>query len=270
MKYYFYRMYRITSVCDEKEVVFQDVIQSEDRESAKKYITDKHGKAPFRKPKNCKADDFYYYLADSDKYWYDYHHRIYHIKCSACGKEIEIEGEKNLYLHKNRYGDYCSAECKNTYTKRMDELREKNNPWISEDDHFLVPAKSRSCLVGYIYRITNKRTEKSYIGKTRKPALFRWWQHLKVDDKFERNDITDLLFEVLEIVEYDPELESDAQYEDGEDKMSRREMFYITHYNTIREGYNSMLETSKADESMLDNYQLSLELEFDDHTDRRK
>ena len=115
-----------------------------------------------------------------------------------------------------------------------------------------------------IYRITNKKTLKSYIGKTKKPPLFRWWQHLKVQNKFEQSDITDLVFEVLEIVTYEKELESDNIYKDGEDKMARREMFYITHFNTVDEGYNTIIETSKVDPIIGNDYQLSLKLEFDE------
>lgn len=267
--YYFYRVYEYNEdYYNDKEVIYQDVLKCENREQAKKMIVDKHGNNSFRKPKQLKVGDKWYWLTDSHEFYYKKYHDIYHIKCDCCGKEIDVK-KKELYHLKNFCGEFCCEDCKDKYTKEFMLNYQKNNPWIDESDHELVEkyVSDKRHLAGYIYRITNKKTMKSYIGKTTKPPLFRWWQHLKNGRDFEHgNDIANLLFEVIEVVTYDKELEKD-KYSSKEDKLSHREMFYITHNNTYNEdfGYNKMVEKSKVDDDkyfeVYGDFQLTLNLE---------
>ena len=253
--YYFYRLFEIDENM-QRQLITDDVICCDTREDAKKHIIELHGNYPFRKPKYSNHKDKYYYLAESNSYWYKYHHEQYEYRCDVCGKEVIIHGEKNLYPLKNKYGQYCSEHCKKIHTQKMLEIKKQECPWINENDHILVKDKDKN-LVGYIYRITNKHSLKSYIGKTIKPPLFRWWQHLKSDCKFERDNISDLVFEVLEIVTYDKNIES-SLYKSGEEKLARREMFYITHFDTKDHGFNVMIEKSK----IINDYQLELNLQI--------
>lgn len=273
INYYFYRMYERDDIYIKgKNVIYQDVIKCENRNKAKQIIIDKHGDYPFRKPKSKDNDiNNWYWLTNSDEFYYKKYHDIYHIVCDNCGKEIDVES-RELYYLKNFCGEYCCEECKKEYTKKYIENYKNQNPWISENDHTKLVDKYindyGTKLVGYIYRITNKVTMKSYIGKTTKPPLFRWWQHLKNGRDFEHgNDITNLLFEVLEVVTYNEELEKE-KYSSGSEKLSYREMFYITHNKTYDKdiGYNKMIEKSKIEDDdkyfeIYGNYQLSLNLE---------
>lgn len=243
-----------------RQVVYQDTIKCDSKEDAKKIMFDKFGKIPLRKTNKLKDGDLYGYIAESDEYWYDHYHKKYTYKCANCGKEITVEGTYKYNMLSNKFGHYCSMDCKEKYYDVMHKIELENNPWIDKDDHLGVPKDYSSKLVGYIYRITNKREHKSYIGKTINAPLFRWWQHLKSDsEKFDRLNITDLLFEVLEIVTYDKNLPCDEFYKDGEDKLARREMFWITHEDTANpeKGYNKMIETQKIGNV----YQLELQLE---------
>ena len=76
----------------------------------------------------------------------------------------------------------------------------------------------------------------------------------KVSNKFEQYNLSDLVFEVLEIVIFD-EKSDGKKYSSKDDKLAHREMFYITHNQTADEGLNKMIETSKIET------QLSLKLE---------
>ena len=251
MAYYFYRLFEVDmNTPIGKKLITDDVIISDNRETAKQLIINKHGNYPFRKTKMMISGERYYYLSDSNEYWYKYHHEEYKMKCDICGKVFTVIGGKKLYNHQNKYGSYCSSACRD---ELMNKIR-SNDPWIDENDHLGIPKDNENNLAGYIYRITNKHTLKSYIGKTIKPPLFRWWQHLKVSNKFEQYNLSDLVFEVLEIVIFD-EKSDGKKYSSKNDKLAHREMFYITHNQTADEGLNKMIETSKIET------QLSLKLE---------
>src|SRR5690606_11361936 len=100
---------------------------------------------------------------------------------------------------------------------------DNENYWISDSMHSLTNKNKK--LVGYIYRITNKHTMTSYVGKTIKPPLFRWWQHLQLDEKFEQKDLTELLFEVIEIVYWNDNHLDTIKYNNENEKLSDRERY---------------------------------------------
>ena len=179
---------------------------------------------------------------ESSLYWYDKHYKEYNLICEHCGKSYVQVGDtyksKKFNVHRK---NICSLECKIGYEQKLkDEYNtiDNENYWVSDSEHPLTN-KSKS-LVGYIYRITNKRTLNSYVGKTIKPPLFRWWQHLSVDNKFEQSDLTELLFEVIEIVYFDKDELLDNKYTNGDDKLSERERYYIDYYDTVNNGFNKI------------------------------
>lgn len=228
-----YWFYMLKKVKDGEVINLEtDVFISENRDTAKKLLSKKLGNLPFRKPKNATDGTKYIYLTESDQYWYDYHHLNLTIECYYCTTKATFEGEKNLI--KNRVGVYCSTECKDQHEETIKDVSD----WINESDHVGLKRNNKSAVIGYIYKITNKHTMKCYVGQTIKPALFRWWQHLKTDRKFEQDNIADLVFEVIEVVEYTPEI--DTIYENAQDKLNKREAYFIALYNCVDEGYNSL------------------------------
>ena len=246
--YYFVRLYEYEDEDTEKEheygtytddnriLIDEDVFEAENREDAKEYCKKTYGDYPFKLSKKNKSNgNRYFYLCDSSLYWYEYHNKEIKIICDYCKNEKIIKGRKNQIY--NKFGEYCSMECMQKHYDELVNTIENENLWISENDHLGVPKDNDYNIVGYIYMITNKKTLKCYVGKTIKPPLFRWWQHLKVDNKFERSNISDLVFEVLEIVTYDEKIEKD-KYKSGGDKLSRREAYYIHLFNCLEEGYN--------------------------------
>jgi uncharacterized protein YneR len=240
--YYFVRFYEIDEEqWDDRNLIDEDVFEATDREIAKKYCINTYGNHPFAR---SKKDNRYFYLTDSSLYWYEYHHKKIDIKCDYCGKETQILQKNRIH---NKFGEYCSRDCMEKHYDELVNTIENENLWISETDHLGIPKDNDYNLIGYIYKITNKNTLKCYIGKTIKPPLFRWWQHLKVDNKFERANISDLVFEVLEIVTYDEKIEKN-KYQSGGEKLSRREAYYIHLFDCLEEGYNIKNEIEKIEE----------------------
>ncbi|HIW32430.1 MAG TPA: GIY-YIG nuclease family protein, partial [Candidatus Paenibacillus intestinavium] len=180
--------------------------------------------------KNPTIDNNYIYLTESDRYWYDRQYKEIEITCNGCMETKKIIGAKNIHLFQNN--EYCSEEC------REAAKTEYYQEYISENDHVGLSRYKDDEVTGYIYKITNKRNMKCYVGQTIKPALFRWWQHLKIEKKFEQVDISDLVFEVLEVVTYN--INADKLYANAKDKLNKREAFYISLFDSVEEGYNEV------------------------------
>lgn len=92
----------------------------------------------------------------------------------------------------------------------------------------------------YIYKITNKQNNKSYIGVTRDRSVFlRWSEHLSTNHKLNADvklyGITSFIFEVLE------EIDNISDYD-----LFKKESEYINKFNSIKYGYNQILSNKKA------------------------
>lgn len=241
--YWFVRVKEVDS-----DVVYGEQIEDHqfkvigDREVAKKYCIERFGNFPFKKPKTSPKGTKYFYLMPSDLYWYEKHYREFQCVCTYCQKEYIRIGETPKSKMFNVNGkDICSIECNIFYRQKLkDEYAsiENQNYWVSDSKHPLT-SKTKT-LVGYIYRITNKVNMVSYVGKTIKPPLFRWWQHLDVDKKFEQEDLSELVFEVLEIVYWDDELLDKIRFKNGNEKLSSRERYYIDLYDLVEQGFNKI------------------------------
>lgn len=97
---------------------------------------------------------------------------------------------------------------------------------------------------GFIYKITNKVTGKSYIGQTRYTVEFRWRQHQhKKDNTYFHNSIRKHGIEnfIVETLE-------NCEYKD----LNSREIFYIAKYDTFRNGYNMTLGGDGTKRLLLD------------------
>ena len=96
--------------------------------------------------------------------------------------------------------------------------------------------------LNYIYKITEKSTNKSYIGKTRNAPFFRWWNHLtKSNSPFgkylKETKLSDWTFEVIEILP--------ANLNDSD--IFKIESSYILKYDTINNGFNMVLSNKNAE-----------------------
>ena len=86
---------------------------------------------------------------------------------------------------------------------------------------------------GYIYKITNKVTGKSYIGQTRYTVEFRWRQHQhKKDGCYFHNSI-----QTYGVDNFTVETLEECDFKD----LDSREMYYIAKYDTFSNGYNTTI-----------------------------
>lgn len=132
-------------------------------------------------------------------------------KCDICGNEFRIIDSYNLGDGKLGRGKVCSNKCSEEFYIREQEKWESN----------IVNPKCPNV----IYKITNKRNEKVYIGQTTRSFTLRWWEHFCI--WIPNEEICDFKFEILETVE-------------NKDNLYDREQFYIDKFNSIENGYNSI------------------------------
>lgn len=157
--------------------------------------------------------------------------------CDGCGQV-----HPNKYISKPRtYGEFSDRHifCNNDQNNSCLNLFKKKH--ISEDalndDYRYIKPTSPT----FIYKITEKATGKSYIGKTRNEPFFRWWNHLThstspFGNYLRNTKISDWTFEVLEILDWNL---VDAQVFEIESK-------YMLQFNTIDNGFNSLISSKKA------------------------
>jgi len=123
--------------------------------------------------------------------------------------------------------DHCHESYKRDYYKDVE---------LADDTNFI-----KSDSPNYIYKVTEKSTGKCYVGKTRNAPFFRWWNHLTHSSSpfglyLRTTKLSDWTFEVLEILPANT-LDSDVfKVESG----------YICQFNSITNGYNSVISNRKA------------------------
>ena len=225
---------------DTTEVLKEPIIEAKDKEGVKRFLLEKYpqffqnGKVYQKETKD--DAQFFYVVINKLSNW-----ELNHVKngswtCASCG-----EIHENKYVSRPRYtnkppfidllfcnnGDHCFEEYKKEYYKDV-EL---------PDDEYHVKSDS----LNYIYKCTEKSTGKSYIGKTRNAPFFRWWNHLKHSPSpfglhLRTTDLSDWTFEVLE------ELPSSTP----DKKVFEIESNYIIEFDSIENGYNSVISNKKS------------------------
>ncbi len=96
-----------------------------------------------------------------------------------------------------------------------------------------------------IYRILNRSTGKSYVGKTIRPFTLRWWEHFyhpsftPFHEEIKSSPLTVWSFEVVEI--FTGEAPSHSF-------VLEREQFWIDQFDSIKNGYNTA--TAKAQDEL--------------------
>ena len=166
--------------------------------------------------------------------------------CSGCGQKYEnkyLNPPKNCtrigkdynfcnYYEKGRDPNIDPDICLNLFKGKVEENG------IEPPDNMMF-VNSDSC--SYIYKVTEKATGKSYIGKTKNAPFFRWWEHLKHSRSpfglhLRNTDLKEWTFEVLETLQ--PYVK--------EKEILRIESEYILKYDSINNGYNSVISNKDA------------------------
>ena len=224
------------------EVLREPLIYAKDKSEVKQILLNKYpqffqnGKVYEKETKNDKAQFFYviiYPLYEWEKRQIEQGEWI----CASCGQVHE-----NRYLSKPRMQErlfgsdilFCKSEddiCLNNYIK--DKYKNIEFP----DDPSYIKKDSPN----YIYKITEKSTNKSYIGKTRNAPFFRWWNHLTHSNSpfgiyLRQTKLSEWTFEVLE--------ELSANIADSD--VFRIESEYIQKFDSINNGFNSLISNKNV------------------------
>ena len=194
----------------ENEELLMDVCVCDTREQFKDIMRSQYGKdLKFAASKKYPAETIYCIIIAEHCYDTERYFNKYSYDCAKCGTHVETywknpimisswEREHDLYNVPDYDGlKFCCRECKAMFlSEKKKELRpddDTDNFWINEQSFH------RDGVIGYIYRITKRSTGEFYVGQTKYMPIFRWGQHLKTD-RFYETEITDYIFETIEIV----------------------------------------------------------------------
>lgn len=156
-------------------------------------------------------------------------------KCLLCKNDYRII---DIY-NEGRTDSPCSKYCCWTCRKNDDQTS------LSQDDILNIRRTTP-----IIYRIYNKETKMSYVGKTTKVFTYRLYQHFfqkkktKLSTAIFSSKLTE--WEIFIIEEISPEKEE--SYSETSKRVSKREQYWINHYDSIENGYN-MINSTLDDES---------------------
>jgi len=147
-------------------------------------------------------------------------------ECKQCKSKFRIIDKYNDVNELDKGSDFCSYDCKQ-------EDRAENR--IKQSDSISMSG------IAVIYKITNKKTNKSYIGQTTQIFTLRWYQHFyqngscKFHNAINKSKLTDWDFTLLEVVKT-----TNSDSRNKKEIIDNREMHWINKFNSIENGYNSL------------------------------
>lgn len=218
-----YRIYREVernSYYSLPELVLQDVMMCNSKEEFKEAIKLTYGDdIKFKHTKGLNPGDLFVSIISYDCYNAQEYVSVQEYKCAYCGKTFKtnkhslitfnvynnlsqicssLYSEKANELEHNTY--YCCETCKSKhYSDLVDEFKEYAKEHDLIPNEWVIRENERTYAAGYIYMISKRSTKEFYVGQTNSVPMFRWVQHLKTD-RFDIKNITDYIFEVLEVV----------------------------------------------------------------------
>lgn len=198
------------------ERVFADIYEAETKDQIKKLVLQDFDYMPkVREKMTAKVPDherFITSIHELTDYWHDIWLTAH--QCNECRNEYT-----KLDKAKFRTGgsaEFCSAECQKQFNIRFE---------VASVDNYNSAT---------VYMITHRPSGKRYVGVTTRWIMQRWWEHIKAKSGspfhqlVQASSVTDFTFEILEVFkpsEYDP---------------YAREAFYISKYNAVELGLNSV------------------------------
>lgn len=180
--------------------------------------------------KNIKEDSLllYVYEVGENHFTRDF---LEERQCCICGSTYKLIDKFN------EFGFYSVYECCKPSCDFMEKER-RREAYCSDVENFYATYP-------VIYKIENIKTGKVYIGQTIRSFTLRWWEHIKscANDKFheafDKSDITDWNFSVIEVINILEE-NIDSNGKSMKEVLTERERYWINHYNSKEDGYNSL------------------------------
>jgi len=231
---------------DTVDVLREPLIEAVDKDEVKKILAEKYpqffpnAKVYERESKNDKAQFFYVVIYPL------FNHEIESVKsgnwvCDSCGQvhdnkyltkpSVKYFGDKEYIFCPDLENRFNRGVCVDNFIKEFYKTNE------IPDDKYYVNEDSPN----YIYKITEKISNKCYIGKTRNAPFFRWWNHLKHSSSpfgiyLSETKLSDWTFEVL--------VELPSTIQDSE--VFKIESEYIVKYDSINNGFNSLISNKNV------------------------
>lgn len=248
---------------DSLDVLREPLIEANDKNEVKDFLKTKYpqffqnGKIYEKETSKDIAQFFYVVIFEL------YNHEINLINEGQWSCEYCKQVYENKYIHRplisRKYAD--KVFCSNSYKSGNDEIIESLScyeRWKKEvafkdvdlpDDLNYINTDS----LNYIYKITEKNTNKCYVGKTRNAPFFRWWNHLKHSNSpfglyLQKSKLSDWSFEVLE--------ELPSNIEDKE--VFRIESNYINKFDSIKNGFNTVISNKNVVNGNINQIELNL------------
>lgn len=230
--------------------IFSGKVTANDKKEARSIIDQEYGKKfPMRVPKKDLSSNEFLLNIEEIKEG-SRTHKLFDKQECDCGKTFYVIDKYNDVNVRDKGDKYCSDVCAGKYKEIAYHLRRNQ-----QTEYNIINGKS----LPVIYKITNKNTSLCYIGQTTQVFTLRWYQHFffnsgcKFHDAIKTSEVTDWVFEVIEVVSVDKEALMDSSLKKIVDK---REMHWIRHYNSATNGYNTMGAGCSTDPS-----QVKLDLE---------
>lgn len=226
---------------DKVEIIREPLIEADNKDQVKKILLDKYpqffqnGKV-YEKETKDKAQFFYVVIFPLYQHEKELINKGSWI-CSHCGQVYENRYIERPRLNSRLFGDdvlFCRSDddyCMNEYKKSH-----FSNIELPDDTNYITIDSPN-----YIYKCTEKSTGKCYIGKTRNAPFFRWWSHLKHSNSpfgiyLRGTKLSDWTFEVLDIL----------PTETPDTEVFKIESMYINQFDSINNGYNSVISSLKV------------------------
>lgn len=208
--------------------VFSGKVSATNKKEAKKLIEEEYGRTfPLRVLSKDLDKENYLLKITEIKDCDEKTRNLFAIsECKQCGTKFRIIDKYNDHNETNKGAEFCSYKCQ----------RENNDATRAP-----IPRDMLSVFGGsaFIYKIRNNKTNMVYIGKTTQVFTLRWYQHFyqsgscKFHQAIKNSCLTDWDFQLIEIVKVE-------KGQNANDIVSNREAYWIGHYDSVENGYNTI------------------------------
>ena len=217
--------------------VFCGKVEAKDKKAAKLLIEDEYGREFPLRVLNKDLEKHHYLLNISEiKEDDERTKKLFNIlQCEECNSNFRIIDKYNDHNERDKGSVFCTYDCKLTNNERN-----KFNKFVSETVNGSA----------YIYKITNKENGMTYIGKTQQVFTLRWYQHFyhggssKFHNAIKEVSLENWVFEILEVIKENPKEKDFLSF------VLSRESFWISKFDSIEKGYNSIISKRNFDETI--------------------
>lgn len=225
--------------------IHSGMITCADRNEARKIIEQDYGGLKFKMGGNHAEPFLLSIMSMKDKpYLRD---RFIDRSCKQCNSTYTLNEKYIVDAGGSR--EFCCGDCHRQW-------REDNGQAYVRDNNFDFNGIHEPV----IYKITCKNDGLCYIGKTTQAFTLRWYQHFyhggstKFHEAIKKSGKSGWAFEVIEVIDIPDSVT-------GLEKsrlILARESYWIKYYNSIANGYNSVI--SQSDDDLHENTQISIDL----------